>query len=249
VLLILTERKMNLDEKFSGFKSAGRPSMGLALVFDISGFTNFFNKPDIQDYITEYINQIIDCVESCIWGGEAFWVNENSTARELDPMPIKPALRKFLGDGMLYVWVDDERKLFAREDTKINFLNSLWNIQDSMDKINEMIREYMPVADLPSSIKFGLAQGSVYKLTENDGSVDYIGPCINLASRLVKYCPGLDIVASSRFKVDKSMLEKHGYRKVVATSLRSFEKEIVIVDANDYNNLSQSEKERLFTEL
>ena len=240
---------MKLDEKFSGFKSAERPSTGLALVFDVSGFTNFFNKPDIQDYITVYINQIIDCVETCIWGGEAFWIPEGDKAREMPTMSIKPTLRKFLGDGMLYVWEDDDKKRLAKDSVKVNLLNKLWNIHNNMSSINRMIRDYMPVADLPSTLKFGLAQGSIYKLTENDGSIDYIGPCINLASRLVKYCPDLNIIASSRLNLKSDTLEEHKYIKVIAKSLRSFEREIVIVDKGDYEKLSPDKKESLFEDL
>jgi class 3 adenylate cyclase len=218
-------------------------------VFDVSGFTNSFNKPDIQDYITDYINQIIDCVELCIWAGEAFWIEEGNDARELDSMVIKPAMRKFLSDGMLYVWEDDEEKSLSKDDVKINLLNALWNIQIRMGKINSKIRDYMPVADLPKAIKFGLAQGSIYKLTENDGSIDYIGPCINLASRLVKYCPDLNFIASSRLKIDKKFIKKYGYIKVVAKALRSFDEEIVIVEKSDYEGLDSNERERLFEDL
>lgn len=240
---------MNLDERFSGFKSAERPSNGLALIFDISGFTNFFNKPDIQDYITDYINQIINCVETCIWGGDIYWIKPGQVETEATPMFIKPSLRKFLGDGMLYVWEDDDKKIASDSAIRINLLNSLWNIHAQIDTINKKIRENMPVADLPADIKFGLAQGSIYKLTENDGTIDYIGPCINLASRLVKYCPDMSIIASTRLRIYKEDIEAFKYKKVIAKVLRSFEKEIVIVDKNDYDNMVKEERERLFEEL
>lgn len=238
---------MDLNNKFSGFKTADRPSNGLALVFDVSGFTNFFNKPDIQDYITDYVNQIIDCVEICIWGGEAFWLSPDR--REVKPLGFKPSLRKFLGDGVLYVWEDDENKNLSKSNFKIALINRLWNLQNSIELINDMILSYMPVADLPTNVKFGLAQGSVYKLTENDDSVDYIGPCINLASRLVKYCAGINFIASTRLRVSKEYISKYNYIRIIAKELRSFEKEIVIIDKNDYERLSDDEKERLFEEL
>jgi class 3 adenylate cyclase len=240
---------MNISEKFSGFKSAERPSTGLALVFDISGFTNFFNKPDIQDYITDYINNIIDCVETCIWGGEVFWIEVGSVDRELPPMSVRPSLRKFLGDGMLYVWENTEEEKLDRIEFNVILLNRLWNIHNNFSKINKLLRDQMPIAELPKQLKFGLAQGTVYKLTENDGSIDYIGPCINLASRLVKYCPNLNIVASSRLNIDKETLLDNNYIKTIAKELRSFESEIVIVDKGDYDKLSDDEKEKLFEDL
>jgi hypothetical protein len=57
---------MTEKNKFAGFTTADRPVLGVALIFDIAGFTNFFNKPDLQYYITTYINHVIECVEVCI---------------------------------------------------------------------------------------------------------------------------------------------------------------------------------------
>lgn len=237
---------MDVTKKFSGFNKAERPSVGLALVFDVSGFTNFFNKPDIQDYITDYINKIIDCVETCIWGGNSFWLEEKPHMEKLRAVPV---LRKFLGDGMLYVWENDEKDLFEKSSFKMTLLNRLWSIQKYFDKINNALYEDMPTGDLPRTVKFGIAQGTIYKLLENDGTTDYIGPCINLASRLVKYCPEVNFIASARVKISNDYLKSNGYIRVIASELRSFEKEIIIIEKDDYNAVSNIDKKRLFREL
>jgi class 3 adenylate cyclase len=238
---------MDLNAKFPGFKSAERPSVGLALIFDISGFTNFFNKPDIHFYMTDYINSVIDCVETVIWGGTDIWSGD--TPEEAPPLIIKPIMRKFLGDGMLYVWEDDESKTLSNSNFKFFLINSLWNLQLNFKKINKGINEYIPIANLPKNIKIGMAQGSIFKLIENDGSVDCIGPCINLASRLVKYCPEINFVASARMNLNKKELAKYGYFKIIAKELKSFEDEIIIVDKKDYDKVNEVDRERLFEEL
>jgi class 3 adenylate cyclase len=235
---------MDLTKKFSGFKNAERPSVGLALVFDISGFTNFFNKPDIQDYITDYINKIIDCVEICIWGGKSFWLEDK---QHIDKLKLVPVMRKFLGDGMLYVWENDENDSFSRGNFKMSLLNRLWSVQKYFEEINNSLYDHMPTGDLPVAVKFGVAQGTVYKLTENDGTIDYIGPCINLASRLVKYCPAINFIASTRVKLPIDYLKSNGYMRVIAIELRSFEKEIVIVEMDDYKLVSDYDKKKTFS--
>lgn len=238
---------MSIQDKFTGFKDAERATVGLALVFDISGFTKFFNKPDIHYYMTEYINQIIDCVEINIWGGTDFWTE--AVAEEMPALKIKPFMRKFLGDGMLYVWEDTEDKILLKPDFKITLINRLWNLQLHFSKINKKLIENIPVGDLPGTIKFGIAQGTIFKLIENNGAVDCIGPCINLASRLVKYCQEINFIASARLNLPRKELESNGYFKIIAKELRSFENEVVIIDKQDYGDVSSADKERLFGEI
>ncbi|HTI61650.1 hypothetical protein [Mucilaginibacter sp.] len=232
--------------KFQGFKDAGRPTTGLALIFDISGFTNFFNKPDLQFYITKYINHIIECVEINIYGGDDYW---NGESEKTEPLLTKPSLRKFLGDGMLYIWEDKKSNSFNAHGFKTVLINRLWLFQKNIEKVNEQLYDYIPIGDLPQKIKFGIAQGTIYKLSEANGSYDFIGPCINLASRLVKYCNEINFICSARLDFDNADLEKYGYFKVIAKELKSFENEIVVIDANDYSELTDIDKGRLFKEI
>lgn len=238
--------KKHEKEKFQGFKAADRPTTGLALVFDISGFTNFFNKPDLQSYITKYINEIIECVETTIYGGFDYWTD---TPEELPPLPLKPSLRKFLGDGMLYIWEDSDNKISGDPYFKLELLNRLWNLQRYFQTVNEKLYDDIPIGDLPKTIKIGIAQGTVYRLIEEDGSQDFIGPCINLASRLVKYCPEINFICSARLDISKKDLDQEGYCKIIALELKSFENEIVIVDKNDYQKLIEEDRDRLFKEI
>lgn len=242
---------MEIKSKAEGFKSTTRASLGLALIFDISGFTLFFNKPDIHYYMTDYINNIIDAVEVNIWGGEDYYNKEaeGDEYSKVEGLKVKPSLRKFLGDGMLYVWEDEENNYLVKEDFKVELINRLWNLQKNFSIVNTKINEKIPVGDLPQKLKFGLAQGSVFKLIEADNSVDYIGPCINLASRLVKYCPEIDFIASARINLSTDKLNENGYIKIIAKELRSFENDIVIVDKNDFKSVSPENSKRLFKEI
>jgi hypothetical protein len=73
--------------------------------------------------------------------------------------------------------------------------------------------------------------------------------CINLASRLQKYCAGLNFIASARLNMPSSILQKHNYMKVVATNIKGFPKEIVIVDRSEYAKLDPKVRQDLFITL
>jgi class 3 adenylate cyclase len=105
------------------------------------------------------------------------------------------------------------------------------------------------VAEVPRNIRFGLSRGSVYELQGHDTqATEYIGYSINLASRLQKYCPELGFIASARLKLPDREIARHGFIKVVATQLRGFSNEIVLVDREEYEALSDETRKGLFKE-
>ena len=42
--------------------SASRPFKSISLLFDLEGFSGFFSQPDVHDYISKYLNLVIDAV-------------------------------------------------------------------------------------------------------------------------------------------------------------------------------------------
>src|SRR6266436_5572803 len=97
----------------------GSPVHGLALLYDLEGFSRFFNQPDVQDYVP-----------------------------------------KFLGDGMLYVWT--LRKGDADFDPAFitDLCNRLRNLKLRFAEVLKRAADDVPVVDLPSRIRFGLARGT-----------------------------------------------------------------------------------------
>jgi class 3 adenylate cyclase len=234
--------------EFGGFKGqASLAKHGIAVIFDLEDFSKFFNQPDVQDYIPVYLNKVIAAVEICLFGGEAPWRDKDKT---IEPLTILPIHRKFLGDGMLYVWSLSG----IAEDTvsKLATLlcNRLWNIKTAFRKINKSCAEVVPVLDLPPRIRFGVGRGTIYELSvENDSSKEYIGFCVNLASRLQRYCSSLGFIASARLSIKESDLANFNYTKIVATKIKGFPKEIVIVDKKEYEKLDATVRKDLFDEL
>lgn len=208
----------------------------IVLIFDLEGFAAFYNKPDIQDYILHYLNQVFDALSVCIYGGEAYWLDWVDPT--LQPLLLSPIHEKFLGDGALYLWESDDEKKTFPEMFITNLINRLWNLKKYFSKLNEKCADLVPIAERPKRIRFGIARGNIYEIVRKKGEEkEYIGICINLASRLQSYCPDLGFIASARIGLTKETLEKHGYIKVIAKNIKGFPREEVVVEKDEFNLL------------
>jgi len=233
------------------FKStASYPEQAIVLIFDLEGFSKFFSQPDVHDYVPKYLNTVLNVMDIIINGGEVSYMDFSNEEIEkkkniLKALP-KPIHTKFLGDGMLYIWKYHD---FEKKDLT-QLLNRLFNLKINFQKVNAKSSEEVPVIDIPQRIRFGISAGSVYKLTYTSSrKEEYISYSINLASRLQIYCRELGFVASARLNAPLENLSASKYKKVIATQLKGFPSEIVIVDENEYLMLSQQIKDSLFEEL
>jgi class 3 adenylate cyclase len=239
-------------KKLTFKKRASAPEQAFVLVFDLEGFSKFFSQPDVHYYVAKYLNKAFQAMDILIYGGDAFWIPENeedAEIRKIDKFK-EPVHVKFMGDGALYIWTfkPEEEKAFRTK--MIIFINMLWNFRLWFDKFIESCADDVPVVDLPRNIRFGMASGSVYKLSyEHSRNTEYIGYCINLASRLQSYCRDLGFIASARIGIEKTRLEKHKYHRVIANKLKGLPDEIVIIDKKDYVELSPEIKKELFLEI
>ena len=118
------------------------------------------------------------------------------------------------------------------------------------DELNLKAVEDVPVMDIPQKIRFGISAGTLYKLTYDSTREDeYIGYCINLASRLQGYCRELGFIVSGRLNPSKGDIDENQYIRVVAKNIKGFPNEIVIVDKSSYEGLSDEIRQELFEEL
>ncbi|HLY00875.1 MAG TPA: hypothetical protein VKR56_00100 [Candidatus Cybelea sp.] len=234
----------NLKERTPlGFDDeAEAPTTGVALIFDLGNFSQFFTQPDVQEYVTKFLNIIFEALSIVIFGGAEYYTPEKTALKPL----LTPVHEKFLGDGALYLWnpTIEETPEFSQ-----NLVNRLWNLQNWYPEVLAKARIHVPVVELPSSIRFGLSRGTVYELTRRDGAKEYIGFCINLASRLQRYCPELNFLASARINVEQSFLDAWRYKRVIAKSMRGFSREVVIVDQSEFERLDSRVRSDLFEEL
>ena len=226
--------------------TASRPKYGIALIYDLEGFSKFYNQPDVQNYVPKFINEISKAISIVIYGGNAYFTHK---PQKISPLGNSPIHEKFLGDGALYLWTETKSTPIDSDFVGI-LCNRLWTLKTYFSKVIKRCYETVPVVDLPQRIRFGLASGTIYELTKhNSRQREYIGFCINLASRLQKYCPELGFIASARIGLPDSLLKKYGYIKVVAKEIKGFSREIVIVDGNEYEELSAETKSLYFDSI
>jgi class 3 adenylate cyclase len=222
-------------------EEAKTPVKALVLVADLENFSQFFSQPDVHLYVAHFLNHIFAALNLSFAGGKIPWLDN-------DKMPgfPPPIHAKFLGDGALYIW---------RYDNDINLIDlfhMLSLFQGSYKKIIAELVADFPVVDVPSGIRFGLAAGSVYRLTSSTSSTahEYVGYAINLASRLQNYCRGVRFICSARVDLPASHLSQFSsYKRVIAKKLKGLPREIVIVESDDFQNADASERDALFDEI
>lgn len=229
-------------EPLATFSHVEEPHNGIAVIFDLQGFSKFVNQPDVHDFVPRYLNTVITAVETCVFGGKAYWLKE---PEDYAPMFILPVHRKFMGDGMLYIW-SLEYTPHSKVPGFVTILcNRLWDLKARFKKVNQACAA--PVTNFPSRIRFGVARGGISELSCGDKAAkEYIGVCINLASRLQHYCPDIGFIASARLDVRDQVLERHGYQRVIAKKIKGFPKEVVIVDRHEYEQLDPALRKALF---
>jgi class 3 adenylate cyclase len=234
-------RTIQFDEK------ASQPRRGVVMMYDLEGFSRFFNQPDVQDYVPVFINHVSMAVGACIYGGDHYWRSDGGA--KLPQLPILPVHEKFLGDGAMYVWLHSDVDALTTDFTR-HLCNRLWTLKRNFKSVVAAASDLLPVLDVPARLRFGVAAGTIYELVRRlSGDGEYIGFCINLASRLQKYCPELGFIASARIGLPQAILDEHNYIKVVAKSLKGFPREVVIVDKGEWEALGPTVREALFETL
>jgi class 3 adenylate cyclase len=230
---------------FSFTGKAGHPQNAVALLYDLEGFSQFFNQPDVQDYVPAFLNHVSAAVGVCLFGGTEYWTDN----LKLGPLQVQVAHEKFTGDGALYILLPAPGDSDFPTSTLPNLCNRLWNLKQHFGNVVKKSLEEVPVVQVPRHIRFGLSRGSVYELRKpGTSATEYIGFCLNLASRLQKYCRELGFIASARLMLPDEVIAAHDYIKVVATQISGFSNEIVLVDKDEYQALSEERRSALFKE-
>jgi len=117
-------------------------------------------------------------------------------------------------------------------------------------RILKKATEQIPFPDIPKNIRFGISAGTIHPLRyENSENEEFIGYCINLASRLQSYCRDIGFIVSGRLNIKPADLEGGQYIKVLARKIKGFPEEIVIIDQKEYEALDQQIKDELFSTL
>jgi len=173
-------RKFGPDLLDMGDISQGKTVEALVTIFDLAGFTSFCNQRDPHQVIPGFLNEFLQ------WLFEKILFLLDEGTRNLEKMCFEvrlPNFVKFTGDGALLIWELD--------DANSRNLDHI-DIQIIIEALRQVCQAYHrppfkktvgPFANYPERLRCSITQGQVVSLGQGR---EYVGQCINLASRLVK---------------------------------------------------------------
>lgn len=189
------KKKLLVEEAFNRFNSQAlglgdlsTPSEAIdsiAAVFDLEGFTHFSKQIEPHLSVPLFLSSFLE------------WLMEQlrtEMRKDTYPEGIElwcplPYFVKFMGDGLLALWDSTGMSAVARR-----------NVITSCDEICQAYREeFYPyirkkVSEPPTALRCGVARGTVFSVGNGE---DYVGACINMASRIQKL-PGLSFAFNRR---------------------------------------------------
>jgi class 3 adenylate cyclase len=229
------------------FNTKGVPGTEAIVVsFDLEGFSRFFMQQDVHLYVPDYLNTIFDAIHSIFRPDRPYWLpNEAKNWLGIDR---EPDFVKFTGDGGIYIWIASSDNEPIPTSFKVSLMTNLWILKNCFSSVTKKVQNLVPLAELPARIRFGVARGTVYGLRRGptNDTVDYVGFCINLAVRLQNYCREIGFIASARIGIDESIAAKASWVKTTATGLKGLGREIVYVDKDEFETLSEETRYSLF---
>ena len=185
--------------KLGDINTPAHPMDVLAVIFDLEGFTHFTRQIDPQLTVPAFLAGFLQWLFAAIRGQ---LVQKEATATLWAELPF---FSKFMGDGVLFLWRIDldrivrmdpqrppERLQASVQEFICNIIASLWEVCRAYPGF--LAQEGRHYVDPPTRLRCGVARGIVIPI---GNQADYVGPCINIASRLQKF-NGLSFAFSAR---------------------------------------------------
>ena len=229
-------RKFNLSLLGLGdISKDGECFEALAAILDLKEFTSFCDQRDPQLEVPKYLNAFLNWLFKRL---SDIYIKEEE-GDQLILLSHLPFFSKFLGDGVLFLW--DVRNL-SREARR-NIVISLYII------CNDYEGEFFPeirkrFTKPPPKLRCGIAQGQI---TSVGAENDFVGLCINIASRLQKLGQGKFSFAFTKKGLEQEPKE-YWYKdfRLIKVPIRGVGKEeFVYVLKKEFNALSKVEKKKL----
>ena len=219
-----------------GLGDISNPSESLeaiAAVFDLSGFTMFCSQIDPHLAVPEFLSRFLDWLFDKI---KKRFLRESYPEGKTMWSEL-PFLGKFLGDGVLFLW--------NTHGMDINEINNV--VAMLHDICEDYLKGFYPkiktdVVDPPTELRCGIARGMVYSVGNGQ---DYVGPCINIASRLHKI-NGLRFCFSRRgfnvSRMDESYGKNFLEKRIIIDGIG--ENELIWIRKTEFDKLSDEEKKQ-----
>jgi len=231
-------RKRNFD-KFNpvvlglgDISTKSRQIEAIAAVYDLSGFTNFCRQVDphlsVPTYLYEFLNWLFERIR--------IQLTIKRYRKGVLVNAELPFFAKFMGDGVLFLW----------EVTNIDIKMMCNIVLLNRNICNRYSSNFVPetkkhLTDIPTSLRCGVARGTVCSVGNGE---DFVGPCINIASRLQKLSKLPFCFSRRGLDFEKGMVEDSSSRYMVkSVSIRGIgEKELVVVRKYEFEKLAKRDK-------
>lgn len=223
----------------------------ISAIFDLKGFTWFSSEN--PDLITDYCQKFTK------------WILDNLKILAEDDINLSnPYFIKYLGDGFLFLWDLQSIDIIDKPLFINNIIDYLHDITLSYNPINEVtlnkkdernVKIFYELYEqefpnMPKLLRCGVSIGMVSKYNSNickEMPEDYIGVCINLASRLQKIHNSILFSANIEFNGKYSIVELSNIYKKVKVKIRGFKNIVPIyVTEIEYNKIDDEEKYLFF---
>jgi len=221
----------------------------IASIFDLEGFTDFCKQVDPQLSVPSFLNDFLNWLYNEIKKEITFKKDTDDTTILWSELPF---FSKFLGDGILLLWNINSKEISnglndngSKTHKQVQTLAG--NIVISLDIISNSYAKFSKTnlskryVNPPHKLRCGIARGSVLSIGNGQ---DYVGPCINIASRLQKL-HGLGFCFQKRgFDIELGMLEslREDYilKKVKIRGIG--DNELVYIKKTEYAKLNDVDK-------
>ena len=208
----------------------GNYTHALAAFLDLEGFTDFANQVDSHLVIPEFLNRYLPW----LFAKTAEFFTEGKSEDRVRIWGSLPFYAKFLGDGVMFLW---DTEYSGGESSIRNIVRKLLSLTRAYKK--DFLKTIgTHVSKPPSRLRCGIARGQVVSVGSGD---DFVGSCLNLASRLQKL--STLSFAVSRRGIDlrpESKLECFVLKKVELRGIG--EHELVYVLESEFARLPEDEK-------
>ncbi len=210
-----------------------REKEAVAAVFDLTGFTTFCNQVDAYLAIPRFLNGFLEWFFSNIRNK----LIEDDLGENIKLWTGLPIMVKFLGDGLMLLW--DAHRMSEEQ---------ICRLTGNLCQICSAYRaEFYPHISLivnkpPRILRCGVARGRIYGIGNNK---EYVGHCINTASRLSRLSFLTFCFPHRGFQVHEHMPAE--FRKIFVpkyVSIRGVgENELVWVVNEEYDRLPLKNRE------
>jgi len=236
-----TEKLEGFNPSVLGLGDIALPSKeveAIAAIFDLARFTTFCNQVDPHLVVPKYLSNFLDW----LFGEIRARLTEGGYGEDKKLWAELPFFTKFLGDGVLLLW--STRGLTEPLICKI--VATLYEIRSAYR--NDFYPRISKAVDKPPSIlRCGIARGRVFSVGNGN---DYIGHCINTASRLQKLSLLTFCFPHRGFNVQEYMRED--YRRLFvqkSVTIRGVgENELIWLIKEEFDRLPEKSRE-LFRSL